>query len=113
MRSGRPRIRYSRAMRLLPLTLSIAIGCAPLVAADDKGKNAERLEDSASLFTEIMGTPDRSIPQDLLDKAHCVIVVPGLKKGAIIIGGKHGRGFALCRVEGGTGWGPPAAVRIE
>jgi SH3 domain-containing YSC84-like protein 1 len=100
-------------MRFLPLTLSIAIGIAPLVAADDKAKNSERLEDSAGLFTEIMGTPDKSIPQDLLDKAHCVVVVPGLKKGAFVIGGKFGRGFAVCRAQGGTGWGPPAAVRIE
>src|SRR5215471_13308995 len=100
-------------MRFLPLTLSIAIGIAPLLAADDKTKNSERLEDSASLFTEIMGSPDRGIPQDLLDKAHCAVVVPGLKKGALVFGGKYGRGFALCRAQGGTGWGPPAAVRIE
>jgi len=105
--------RYSRAMRFLQLTLSIAIGCGPLLAADEKSKNAERLEDSAVLFTEIMGTPDRSIPQDLLDKSHCVVVVPGLKKGALVFGGKYGRGFSLCRVQGGTGWGPPAAIRIE
>jgi lipid-binding SYLF domain-containing protein len=100
-------------MRFLPLTLLIAIGTGPLLAADEKAKNAERLEDAASLFTEVMGTPDRSIPQDLLDKAHCAVVVPGLKKGALVFGGKYGRGFAICRAEGGTGWGPPAAIRIE
>jgi len=100
-------------MRCLPFTLSIAIGCGLLAAADEKSKNAERLDDSAELFTEIMGSPDRGIPQDLLDKAHCAVVVPGLKKGALVFGGKYGRGFALCRAEGGTGWGPPAAVRIE
>src|SRR5262249_22005438 len=94
-------------------TLSIAIGCGLLVAADEKTKTAERLDDSAELFTEIMGSPDRGIPQDLLDKAHCAVVVPGLKKGALVFGGKYGRGVALCRAQGGTGWGPPAAVRIE
>ena len=100
-------------MRFFPLTLSIAIGCGLLVAADEKTKTAERLEDSADLFTEIMGSPDRGIPQDLLDKAHCAVVVPGLKKGALVFGGKYGRGFAICRAQGGTGWGPPAAIRIE
>jgi lipid-binding SYLF domain-containing protein len=100
-------------MRFLPLTLSIAIGCGSLLAADDKAKNADRLDDAASLFTEVMGTPDKSIPQDLLDKAHCAVVVPGLKKGALVIGGKYGRGFAVCRGQGGTVGGPPAAIRIE
>jgi lipid-binding SYLF domain-containing protein len=60
-----------------------------------------------------MGAPDKSIPQDLLDKAPCIVLVPGLKKGAIGFGGKYGRGFAICRQAGGQGWGPPAAIRIE
>ena len=47
-----------------------------LVAADEKTKTAERLDDAATLFSEIMGTPDKSIPQDLLDKSHCVVLVP-------------------------------------
>jgi len=89
------------------------MGCMTLVAADEKTKTAERLDDSASLFSEIMGTPDKSIPQDLLDKAYCIVLVPGLKKAAFGIGGKYGRGFAVCRQPGGQGWGPPAAMRIE
>ena len=89
------------------------MACAPLVAADAKSKTAERLDDSASLFSEIMGTPDRSIPQDLLEKAPCIVLVPGLKKGAFGFGGKYGRGFALCRAAEGAGWGPPAAMRVE
>jgi lipid-binding SYLF domain-containing protein len=100
-------------MRYLAFTLLVTIGCGPLLAADDKTKNVERLEDSAALLTEVMGSPDKSIPQDLLDKAHCAVIVPGLKKGALVFGGKYGRGFALCRAQGGTGWGPPAAIRIE
>ena len=60
-----------------------------------------------------MGTPDKSIPQDLLDKSNCIVLVPGLKKAAFVVGGKYGRGFAVCRQAGGPGWGPPAAMRIE
>src|SRR6478736_875535 len=100
-------------MRFLTLTLAIALGYSPLVAKDDKAKNADRLDDAATLFSEIMGAPDKSIPQDLLNKSHCVVLVPGLKKGAFVIGGKYGRGFAVCRAAAGQGWGPPAAIRIE
>jgi lipid-binding SYLF domain-containing protein len=73
----------------------------------------ERLSDSAAVFSEIMSTPDKGIPQDLLRKAQCAVIVPGLKKGAFIVGGQYGRGFAICRRPKGLGWGPPAAVRIE
>src|SRR5690242_8203472 len=100
-------------MRFLTLTLALALGYLPLVAKDDKAKNADRLDDAATLFSEIMGTPDRSIPQDLLSKSFCIVLVPGLKKGAIGFGGKYGRGFSLCRGQNGQGWGPPAAIRIE
>jgi SH3 domain-containing YSC84-like protein 1 len=101
-------------MRLLTYALTIALGCAPLVAKDEKGKFTERLDDAASLLSEIMATPDRSIPQSLLDKSVCIVIVPGLKKGAFVFGGKYGRGFAFCRAHGtGPGWGPPAAVAIE
>src|ERR1051325_3446364 len=100
-------------MRLITYALAFALGCTPLLAKTDKAKNADRLADSASLFSEIMGAPDKSIPQDLLNKSQCIVLVPGLKKGAIGFGGKYGRGFALCRAASGQGWGPPAAIRIE
>jgi SH3 domain-containing YSC84-like protein 1 len=80
-------------------------------AHDEKTNN--RLDDAASLFSEIMGTPDKSIPQDLLDKSACVVLVPGLKKAGFVVGGKFGRGYAVCRAASGEGWGPPAAIRIE
>ena len=48
-----------------------------------------------------MGTPDKAIPQDLLEKAHCIVIVPGLKKAAFGIGGKYGRGFVMCRIAAG------------
>jgi lipid-binding SYLF domain-containing protein len=71
------------------------------------------LDDSASLFSEIMSTPDRAIPQELLERAQCVVIVPELKKAAFVVGAKYGRGFAVCRGAAGAGWGPPAAIRIE
>jgi lipid-binding SYLF domain-containing protein len=73
----------------------------------------QRLRASASVLKEILTAPDQSIPQDLLDQAHCVVVVPGLKKGAFVVGAKYGRGFVVCRHERGHGWGAPAAIRIE
>src|SRR5262249_9109127 len=58
-------------------------------------------------------TPDKGIPQDLLDKAQCIVIITGMKKAAIGIGGEYGRGFATCRRHAGTSWGAPAAVRME
>ena len=100
-------------MRLLTLTLTFAVMAAPLASADDTRKVDDRLADAAELFSEIMSAPDRSIPQGLLDKAPCVVIVPGMKKGAFVVGGKYGKGFAVCRGASGQGWGPPAAIRIE
>ncbi|HEX5230094.1 MAG TPA: lipid-binding SYLF domain-containing protein [Bryobacteraceae bacterium] len=77
------------------------------------GDAAKRLDDSAEMLTEIMSAPDKGIPQDLLAKAHCVVLVPGLKKGAFIVGAKYGKGFMLCRKASGVGWSAPAAIRVE
>jgi lipid-binding SYLF domain-containing protein len=73
---------------------------------------ATRLQASAKVLNEIMSAPDKGIPQDLLAKAQCIVVVPGLKKGAFIVGAKYGKGFMSCRGSGG-GWSAPAAVRVE
>jgi lipid-binding SYLF domain-containing protein len=104
-------------MRFTILTLASVMMLAPLAgtgfAAEDKTKVDDRLNDSAALFSEIMATSDKAIPQSLLDKSSCIVLVPGLKKGAFIVGGKYGRGFAVCRNASGQGWGPPAAIRIE
>jgi lipid-binding SYLF domain-containing protein len=71
----------------------------------------ERLTDSTTVLREMSHASDKGIPQDLLEKARCVVVVPGLKKVAFIGGGKYGRGYAACMTR--KGWSPPAAVRIE
>jgi lipid-binding SYLF domain-containing protein len=64
-------------------------------------------------MTEMMQTSDKGVPQDLLNRAECVVLVPGLKKAGFVFGAKYGRGFALCRHASGTGWSAPAAIRIE
>ncbi len=75
--------------------------------------SAKRLGESASVFSEIMATPDKGIPQDLLERAHCIVIVPGLKTAAFVFGGKYGKGYLSCRNRGGAGWSAPATVRVE
>jgi lipid-binding SYLF domain-containing protein len=99
-------------MRILAVVVCIA-GLCPLAKAVERDKTADRLEDAVALFSEIMNTPDKSIPQDLLNKSHCIVLVPGLKKGGFVLAAKYGRGFVTCRHASGQGWGPPGAVRIE
>jgi SH3 domain-containing YSC84-like protein 1 len=92
------------------LLAAFALGATLLSAASDAPK---RLQSAAGALKEVMDIPDKSIPQDLLNKAECIVIVPDLKKGAFIIGAKYGKGFVSCRKKGGVGWSAPGAVRIE
>ena len=85
---------------------------AAALFANDKPAPLQRLDEAAAVLQEIMGTPDWSIPQDLLDKSQCIVIVPGLKKGAFILGGKYGKGYISCRRKG-DGWSAPGTVRVE
>jgi SH3 domain-containing YSC84-like protein 1 len=75
--------------------------------------SASRLQTSNEVLGEIMGAPDSGIPQELLEKSQCIVIVPGLKKGAFIFGGKYGRGYILCRENSGHGWSAPGGVTVE
>lgn len=86
---------------------------ALLATAAFANEATDRLTAAAEAFKEVMGIPDRSIPQELLAKAECVVVVPDLKKGAFIIGGQYGKGFVSCRKADGVGWSAPGSVRVE
>jgi SH3 domain-containing YSC84-like protein 1 len=77
-----------------------------------KNDAAERLDEAATVLSEITASTDKGIPQDLLDKSHCVVVIPSLKKGALIVGAQYGKGFMSCRKNGG-GWSAPASIRAE
>jgi Uncharacterized conserved protein len=92
--------------------------CLPLMilaasVAFGQSNDIRRLNAAAEVLNEVMQSKDRAIPQDLLEKAECAVVVPGLKKGAFIVGGKYGRGFVSCRKPDKIGWSSPAAVRVE
>ena len=91
----------------------LGIACLSVGAVCGAETSANRLTDSAEVLTAIMSAPDKGIPHELLEKAQCVVIVPGLKKGAFIFGGKYGRGYLLCRAASGSGWSAPAGVTVE
>jgi lipid-binding SYLF domain-containing protein len=70
-----------------------------------------RIKDAAETVNSLSAAPDKGIPEDLLKKAQCIVVVPSLKSGAFIVGADYGRGFASCRTA--SGWSAPAAVKVE
>lgn len=72
---------------------------------------ARRLDSAAAILSETMSTPDKGIPLNLMARAQCVVVVPGLKAAAFGFGAKYGKGFFSCRK--GSGWSAPASIRIE
>src|SRR3989441_8397368 len=82
--------------------------------ADDKEKDEDRLKNASTVLTEILNLPD-DIPQDLLDKADCVVVFPSVLKAAFIVGGSYGRGAMSCRKgENFKGpWGAPTMMALE
>ena len=86
----------------LRLLTTMALGTGLLCAADQPDA-AKRLAAADIAFHEVMGTPDKAIPQDLLNRAQCVIIVPGLKTGAFIFGAKYGKGFCFLPQEGRGG----------
>ena len=77
-------------------------------------REEERVEDAGQVLKEILNIPD-DIPQDLLDKAECVVILPSVKKGAFGVGGSYGRGVMVCRsgAHYGGPWGPPALYALE
>jgi lipid-binding SYLF domain-containing protein len=96
-------------MRLKCFAL-FAFAAALASAQSDADK---RLQVAATTMKEVMGIPDKAIPEDLLNKAYCIVIVPDLKKGAFIVGAKYGKGFVSCRKKDNVGWTAPGAIRIE
>src|ERR1700759_2664037 len=87
-------------MKSLVAAFLLLVLMSPLALAGGKRSDeVERVRRAAEVFKEIMGTPDKAIPDDLIDRAECVAIVPGLKKGALGFGGKYGKGVVTCRTS--------------
>ena len=84
-------------------------------SADDKDKDKsdidKRIDASANVLNEIMGTPDKAIPDKVMSDAKCLAVIPSMVKVALVFGGNHGKGIATCRTEHGD-WSAPAPITI-
>jgi lipid-binding SYLF domain-containing protein len=93
---------------LIAASTAVAVQIFPSVAA---ASTPERLAAATDAVNSLSKTPDRDIPEDLLQKAHCIVVVPSMKSGAFVVGADYGRGFASCRT--GKGWSAPAGVKVE
>jgi lipid-binding SYLF domain-containing protein len=99
--------------RMISSLMALALVALPLLAAGDK-KETERLENCGLIVKEVMDIPD-NIPEDLINKAECIIVYPSVLKAAFIVGGSYGRGAMTCRSgEHFTGpWSAPTMMALE
>jgi len=97
----------------LPAVLVLAFTGSNLPAADDV-KEVDRVQNAGQVMTEILNVPD-DIPQDILNKAYCVVVLPSVLKAAFIVGASYGRGVMTCRSGANFDgpWGPPTMMALE
>lgn len=92
---------------------ALVLLAASLSLAQGQTKEADRLSAAATAFQEIVNTPDSSIPTDLLERSECIAIIPSMKKGGFILGGRYGKGVVSCRKDEGKGpWGPPAMLAL-
>ena len=95
------------------LTVAVLLCCETLLVAQET--EAARLKEAYGTLSAILGTPDKGIPKDLMDKSECVVIFPSVKKGALGIGGSYGRGAITCRsgAEFDGPWSAPAMFALE
>ncbi|MBV9036065.1 MAG: lipid-binding SYLF domain-containing protein [Acidobacteriaceae bacterium] len=97
-------------MKILTGALAVAVLALPAMAQKDA---KSRLQAATEDLREMMNASDKGIPQDLIAKASCIVVVPNLKSGGFIVGGQYGKGFFTCRKPSGVGWSAPGSVRLS
>jgi lipid-binding SYLF domain-containing protein len=95
------------------IATSALAGCLPMSAETHAEETNHRLHEASAVFSEVTSAPDKGIPSDLIERAKCIVIVPGLKKGAFIVGAKYGKGFISCRGSSDMAWSAPGAVRVE
>jgi lipid-binding SYLF domain-containing protein len=99
-------------MKNIIFTFLVLLLVSPAALAGKRSDSVERLERSTEVFREVMRIPEKGIPGDLLDKAECVAIIPGLKKAGLGFGGKYGKGLVMCRQAKRT-FSAPSFITIE
>jgi len=99
-------------MKITPLLLigAIALTSGNLWAASGRQDSIDRLQMSTDVLHSLMSAPDKGIPEEVMNSAKCIVVVPHLVKGGFVVGGEHGRGIASCRTA--DGWSAPAFISV-
>lgn len=101
----------------MKFTLLGVLLALPVLAQGDgvkrRADDDKRIETSSAVLSEIMHAKDRGIPQDLMEKAHCVGIVPSLKRAGFIVGAKYGKGIVTCRIHDTNRWSAPSMIIIE
>jgi len=98
-----------------PLLMLFAVGLSSQFQIFGSGsiEHRERLTESTLVLREVTMSTERAIPPDLMDRAACIVIIPGLKKGAFLFGARYGKGYVSCRKKHSKGWTAPGTVRIE
>jgi SH3 domain-containing YSC84-like protein 1 len=96
--------------RFLLVVLMSVLLLTPAFADSDREDDVQRIHNSAEVLKEIMSTPDKAIPQELLESAKCIAIIPGEKKAAFIFGGRYGKGLATCKTA--RGWSAPLFLTV-
>ena len=97
-----------QATLYLMMTLVLSLSAR---GSSNREDDIHRIEDSAQIFQEIMGAPDKAIPQDLLESAQCIAVIPAEKKLAFVVGGNYGKGLVTCRAP--KSWSAPVFLTVS
>jgi lipid-binding SYLF domain-containing protein len=98
-------------MKRTMMFIVFLLASAAAARADDQTVD-KRLGEAADVFRDVMSAPDKGIPHGLLQRAKCIVIVPGMKKAAFVVGADYGKGFAVCRTAGGK-WGAPDPVALS
>jgi lipid-binding SYLF domain-containing protein len=99
-----------RKAGMLVLLTATILASSMAIATEEPSEQVKRMDAAATVLDEIMGTPDKGIPEELLDSAKCVAVIPSMIKIGFVFGGRHGRGIATCHT--GSGWSAPAPFSV-
>ena len=95
---------------LIALTLLVVGTATPKLFGSDRGDDLSRIQNSQEVFNEIMKSPDKAIPQELLESAKCIAIIPGEVKAGFLFGARYGKGLAVCRTP--QGWSAPAFLTV-